>query len=128
VICSSVSRSTPLREAPQDRQRAESWPEGSSSCTSQKGQRREWAPVAFRSCISLNLPFRCCSLGEVCGVHEGKHIGQVANLLYAMWRILGYRIFTSLPERMEAPHGGLLPRRVGGRLWRKAGRGAIVVV
>ena len=83
VICRSVSRSTPLRIAPQDGQRAEPWPEGSSSCTSQKGQRRERAPAVIRSRILLTLFFRGYFLGEVCRVDGGEHIGQVANFLYA---------------------------------------------
>jgi hypothetical protein len=144
LICTSVTRSAPPRKAPQDGQRAESLPEGSSSCTSQKGQRRGCVPGVIRSCIFLTFPLEVLLLGQKyergsgrthrsggqflvrqvaysrrsVGGPTARDLGEAAVVytpqrgLAPLWWRRSCRSFhfPSLPERIEAPPGGLLPR------------------
>ena len=77
----SVPRTGPLTTPRQCEQRAELWPKGSSPWTSQKGQRRELAPVLIRCCILLTHSLPCCTLGEVCRRMGRAHIGHMAHFL-----------------------------------------------
>jgi hypothetical protein len=51
--------------------------------------------VVIQLCTFLTFPFRSFRfyyLGKVCRVDEGERIGQVAQSLYAKWRISGSRV------------------------------------
>jgi hypothetical protein len=76
--------------------------------------------VVIQLCTFLTYPFRSFRfyyLGKVCRVDEGERIGQVAQSLYAKWRISGSRVEGRPPRsrqrlRFALPQGFSL--RCGG--------------